>query len=129
MTVTVLAVLAAVAGIVAIIGVLAGAFLIHGLDSLGASDAVRVVPGLLLAGLYLLFARAAWTLRPWGWTLGVVVGVATVAYLGAILAVEWAELMRDAPPLAWMSVLVMVLAAIGLVAWFRTDVRAAFDRS
>ncbi len=128
-TITVLAILAAVAGVVAILGVLAGALVIHGPDSLDAGDAVRVLPGLALAVLYLVFARGAWTLRPWAWTLGVVIAVATVAYPAAILFVEWAELMRDAPPLAWMAVLVGALAAIGLIFWFRQDVREAFDRS
>ena len=128
-TITILAILAAVAGVVAILGVLAGALVIHGPESLDASDAIRVIPGLALAVLYLVFARGAWTLRPWGWMMGVVVGVATIAYLAAILFVEWGELMRDAPPLAWMSVLAMVIAAVGLIFWFRAEVRSAFDRS
>lgn len=128
-TITFLAIMAAVAGVLAILGVLAGALVIHGPDSLDAGDAVRVLPGIALAVLYLIFARGAWTLRPWAWTLGVVVAAGTIAYLAAILLVEWAELMRDAPPLAWLSVLTMVLAAVGLVLWFRQDVRAAFNRS
>ncbi|MGI8928956.1 MAG: hypothetical protein ACR2H0_05765 [Candidatus Limnocylindrales bacterium] len=41
----------------------------------------------------------------------------------------WAELMRDAPPLALMSVLVAVIAAVGLLFWFRPDVKAAFGRA
>jgi hypothetical protein len=127
-TVTVIAILAAIAGVGAVLGVLAGAFLIHGLASLDGGDAIRVVPGIALAALYLAFARGAWTLQSWGWTLGAIAGVGTIAYLAAILAVEWAELMRDAPPLAWMSLLVIVIAAVGLTFWFRPGVRAAFDR-
>ena len=127
-TITVLALLAAVGGVLALLGVLAGAFVIHGVESLDGGDAVRVVPGVVLAVLYLVFARGAWTLRPWAWTLGVIVGVGTIAYLGAILAVEWAELMRDGPPLAWASLLAILVAAAGLVVWLRPEVRAAFDR-
>lgn len=126
--VTVLSILAAVGGAAVVLGVLAGALAVHGLDSLDAADAVRVMPGLALAALYLVFARGAWTLRSWAWMLGVVVGVGTIAYLGAIIAVEWAELMRDAPPLALAAVLATVLAAVGLTFWFRPAVRAAFGR-
>ena len=128
MTVTILAILAAIAGIGAVLGVLAGAFLIHGLASLDGGDAVRVIPGIALAALYLAFARGAWALKSWGWALGAIAGVSTIAYLSAILAVEWAELMRDAPPLAWVSLLVIVAAAVSLTLWFRPAVRAAFDR-
>lgn len=128
-TVTILAILAAVGGVGAILGVLAGAFVVHGLASLDISDAVIVTPALVLAGLYLAFASGAWTLKAWAWTLGVVVGVATVVYVTAILVTQWAELMRDAPPLAWMALLVVVIAALGLVLWFRPHVKAAFDRA
>jgi len=42
-----------------VLGVLAGAFVIHGLDSLDsldASDAIIVIPALALSALYLAFA-------------------------------------------------------------------------
>ena len=126
--VTVAAVLAAIAGVVVILGVLAGAFLIHGVASLDAGDALIVTPGLVLAGMYLALAYGAWTLKPWAWTLGVVAAVATILYTAVILVAQWGELMRDAPPLAWMGVLVAVIAAIGLALWFRWDVTSAFDR-
>ena len=126
--VTAVAILAAVGGVLALLGVLAGALVIHGVDSLDGADALRVIPGVVLAVLYLVFARGAWMLKPWAWTLGVIIGAGTIAYLSVILAVEWAELMRDGPPLAWASLLVILLAAAGLVYWFRPGVRAAFDR-
>ena len=126
--VTVVATLAAIGGVLALLGVLAGALVIHGVDSLDGADALRVVPGVVLAVLYLVFARGAWMVRPWAWTLGVIVGVGTIAYLSVILAVEWAELMRDGPPLAWASLLVILVAAAGLVYWFRPEIRAAFAR-
>lgn len=121
-----MAILAGMGGVGAILAVLAGAFVIHGLDSLGATDAVIVVPALALAALYLAFAYGAWTLKSWAWTLGPVAAVATIVYVAAILITQWAELMRDAPPLAWMTLLVAVIAAVGLVVWFRPDVKAAF---
>ncbi len=53
----------------AVLGVLAGAFVIHGLASLDARDAIIVLPALGLAALYLAFAYGAWTLKSWGWRL------------------------------------------------------------
>ena len=126
---SVLAVLAAIGGIGAILGVLAGAFLIHGLPSLDGRDALIVTPALALAALYLAFAYGAWTVKPWAWTVGVVAGAGTVAYVIVILATQWGELMRDAPPLAWMSILVAVIAAAGVVVLFRADVKGAFGRT
>ena len=126
--VTILAIVAAIGGVGAVLAVLAGALVIHGLASLDATDAIIVTPALALAALYLALAHGAWTLKSWGWTLGVVAAVATIVYVAAILATQWAELMRDAPPLAWMAVLVAVVAAAGLVLWYRPDVKAAFDR-
>lgn len=126
--VTILATLAAVGGVGGVLGVLAGAFVVHGLASLDATDAIKVIPGLALAALYLAFAYGAWTLTSWAWTLGVVVGVASIVYVTAILVTQWGEFMRDASLLAWMLVLVAVIAAVGLVLWFRPDVKAAFVR-
>ena len=127
-TVTVAAILAALGGVGAILGILAGAFLIHGLASLDAGDALIVTPALALAALYLALAHGAWTLKPWAWTAGVVAAAATILYVAAILATQWGELMRDAPALAWIAVLVAAVAAVGLLLWFRPDVMAAFDR-
>ena len=105
------------------------AFVIHGIDSLDATDALIVLPALTLAGMYLVLARGAWTLQPWAWTLGLVAAVATNVYVIAIITTQWAELMRDSPALAWVSILVLIVAAIGLVAWFRQDVKAAFGEA
>jgi len=63
LSVTILAIPAAVGGVGAVLGVLAGAFLIHGLASLDATDAIIVLPALGLATLYLAFAYGAWTLK------------------------------------------------------------------
>jgi hypothetical protein len=126
-TVTVLAVLASIGGVGALIGVVAGAFLVHGLSSLDVGDAFIVIPGIALAAVYLAFARGAWALKPWGWTMGVVAGVGTVVYLAAILAAGWVDFMRDAPLLAWVSLLAIVIAGAGLRLWFRPEIRAAFE--
>ena len=127
-TVTIVAILAAVGGVGAVLAVLAGAFVVHGVDSLDATDALIVTPALVLAALYLALASGSWSLKPWAWTLGIVAAVATIAYVAAVLATQWGELMRDAPPLAWMAVLVALVAAVGLVLWFRPDVKEAFGR-
>jgi uncharacterized membrane protein len=127
-TVTILAVLAAVGGFGVVMGVLAGAFVIHGLDSLDGTDAVIVLPGVALAALYLAFAYAAWTLKAWGWTLGVLAGAVTVVYTTAVLVWGWAELMRDAPALAAIGALVGLIAAAGVFVLLRPEVKAAFGR-
>ena len=128
-TVTIVSILAAIGGVGAVLAVLAGAFVIHGLDSLDATDAVIVTPALLLAALYLALAFGAWTLKPWAWTLGIAAAIGTIVYVAAVLVTQWGELMRDAPPLAWMALLVAVIAAVGLVLWFRPDVKEAFGRN
>jgi uncharacterized RDD family membrane protein YckC len=127
--VTVYAILAAIAGVGTVLGALAGGFVIHGVDSLDVTDAVIVLPALALAALYLTFAYAAWNLRPWGWTLGMIAAVGTIVYASVILITSWGELMRDAPPFAVMGVLVVVIATAGLVTGFRPEVRAALRRS
>ena len=126
--VTFLAILAALGGVGIVLGVLAGALVIHGLDSLDTSDAVIVLPALALSALYLASAYAAWTLKSWGWTLGVVAGVATIVYTAAVLVGGWAELMRDAPPLAMIGVVIALIAAGSLFALFRPEAKAAFGR-
>lgn len=127
-SVTIYAILATIAGIGTILGALAGAFLIHGVDSLDGTDAAIVLPAVALAGLYLAFAYAAWNLKPWGWTIGVVAGIGTIAYTTVILLMSWGEFMRDAPPFAVIGVLVILVAAFGLVIGFRPEVKAAFRR-
>ena len=127
-SVTVLAILAAVGGIGAVLGVLAGS-VIHGLDSLDAVETLIVLGALGMAVLYAAFAYGAWTLKSWGWTLGTIAGVATIVLTTAVLLRGWADLMVDAPPLAFVSVLVVVIAAVALFFWFRPDVKDAFDRA
>lgn len=126
--VTVLAILAAIAGVGAILAVLAGA-VIHGPGSLDAIEGLIVAGALALAALCLAVAYGAWTLKPWAWTLGVVAGGATTLYMTAVLVRGWTDLMTDAPPLAVVALLVLVAAAAGLFAWSRPEVKAALRRA
>jgi hypothetical protein len=128
-SVTVLAVLAALGGVGAVLGALAGAFLVHGLATMDASDVLIVTPALVLAAVYLALAYGAWKLRAWGWVAGLIAGVGSIVYTSVVLVTSWGELMRDAPPLAVFGVVVIVIAAIGLVVWFRPEVKAAFQRA
>ncbi len=129
LSVTILAVLAAIGGIGAIVGVLAGATVVHGLGSLDAIEVIVVLVALAMSGLYLAFSYGAWTLRPWGWTLGIVAGASSIMYVTALLVRGWTDLVVDAPPLALIGVLVVVIATVGLFFWFRPDVKAAFGRA
>lgn len=128
LTVTIVTMLAAVGGVGAVLGVLAGS-VIHGLDSLDVIETIIVLAALVMSALYLAFAFGAWTLRSWAWPTGVVAGAATIVLTTAVLIRGWADLMVDAPPLAAMSVLVIVIAAVTLFFWFRPDVKAAFGRT
>ena len=127
-SVTILAILAAVGGLGAVLGVLAGS-VIHGLASLDAIETIIVLAALAMSALYLAFAYGAWTLQSWGWTLGVVAGAASIVLTTAVLVRGWADLMVDAPPFALIGVLVVVIAAVALFFWFRPDVKAAFERA
>lgn len=82
-----------------------------------------------MSALYLALAYGAWTLKSLGWTLGVVAGVTTIVLTTAVLVRGWADLMVDAPSLAMISVLAIIIAAVWLFSWFRPEVRAAFRRA
>ncbi len=129
LSVTILSILAALGGIGVVLAVLAGALVVHGIRSLDATDAVIILPLLAVAAVYLAFAYGAWTLRSWGWTLGVLAGAASIVYATGRLVGGWADLMVDAPPLALVGVLVVVIATVGLFLWFRPNVKAAFERA
>ena len=62
-----------------------------------------------------------------GWALGVLAGAASIVYATGRLVGGWADLMVDAPPLALVSVLVVVIATVALFLWFRPNVKAAFE--
>lgn len=92
--VTILAVLAAIGGVFAILGGLAllglgGLFAATGLGGLA------FVFGLLLLAVgvaELAFAYGAWTLQPWGWSLGILISVANVVISIVQVALGYAEI-------------------------------------
>lgn len=124
-SVTVLAILAALGGIAAVLGVFAGA-VVHGAGSPDAIEMIIILGALVLASLYLALGYRAWTLKSWGWSLGLVTGVASIVYMTAVLIRGWSDLLVDAPPLALVGLLVVAIAAVGLFFWFRPEVRRAF---
>jgi uncharacterized membrane protein (DUF2068 family) len=72
--VTILAILAAIGGVLGLLGGIAalgvgGAVAAGGLGGLLAIVGIVAIVQALLA---LAFAYGAWTLKPWGWTLGIV---------------------------------------------------------
>lgn len=127
LTVTILAILAAVGGVGAVLGIVVGA-VIHGPGSLDEIEAIMVLGALAMSALYVAFAYGAWKLRSWGWALGIVAGAASIVLTTAVLVRGWADLMVDAPPLAVVALLVIVIAAVSLFFWFRPEVKAAFER-
>jgi hypothetical protein len=72
--VTVLAVLAAVGGVLGLLGGIAALGLggVVAAGGLGGLLAVVGIVAIVQSVLALAFAYGAWTLKPWGWTLGIV---------------------------------------------------------
>ena len=120
--VTVLAVAAAALGVLAILGAGAWWNASEGLAWLprihGGERLIALV--LLTAGLSeLVFAYGAWMLRPWAWTLGVVLDVIVIAL--ALLQLGRLEYARH----------IVTIAIAGLTVWYLATprVRAVFGRS
>lgn len=117
--VTILAILAAVGGVLGLLGSVA---------LLGLSGATGVgggvlwgLIGLVLAVAYLAFAYGAWSLQPWGWSLGV--GIAAAGIL-------WALYWFTQPGGNIVSLLINVaISGVILYYLFQPDVKAAFGRS
>lgn len=95
MGVTILAVLALIGGVLGLIGglgIIAGGALIGGIVGGTAGVAFggfAFVVGIVTLGLAvadLFFAYGAWTLKPWGWSLGVILQLASLVWI-AISAV------------------------------------------
>ena len=76
---------------------------------------------LVVSILYLLFAYGAWTLKPWGWTLGVGLAVASVVITLIGLTQGTQELVGALISLAISGVILYYL--------FQPDVKAAFGRT
>ena len=107
--ITILAILAAIAGVIGLITYLPAI----GLGALA-------IIGLVLAIVYLAFAYGAWTLQAWGWTLGV-----ALAAVGILFALFWLTQGADV-----VTTLVnIVIPAVILYYLFQPDVKAAFGRT
>ena len=116
--VTILAILAAIGGVLGLLGSVA----LLGLFS--AAGGLYMILGLLtivLSVLYLVFAYGAWTLQPWGWTLGVGLAAASVVITLIGLTQGTQELVGALISLAISGVILYYL--------FQPDVKAAFGRT
>lgn len=115
--VTIIAVLAAIGGVLglvaslAVLGVLAGV----GFAGLGL---IFFLLGFVVSAVSLVFAYGAWTLKPWAWTLGIVLeGLAIINGLYGL---------SDGRSGAIVSI---AIAAVILWYLFRPEVKAAFGRA
>jgi len=123
--VTVLAILAAIGGV---LGLLAGVALVGlGGAAAGSADgplagmvAIIGVIAIVQSVLALAFAYGAWTLKSWGWTLGVVAEV-----IGLALAVVN---IVNGDPITGQIVSILIAAAI-LYYLFTPAVKQAFGRA
>jgi hypothetical protein len=123
--VTILAILAAIGGV---LGIIAGAALL-GFGGLAAGSGGGFLAGFIAifglvaiaqSVLLLAFAYGAWTLQPWGWTLGVVAEVIGLVLSGLSI------LNGD----SITSQIVSILIAVAILYYlFTPAVKAAFGRA
>jgi hypothetical protein len=123
--ITILAVLAAIGGV---LGLLAGAAL-AGLGGAAASGGSGFLAGFIFifgliavvqSVLLLAFAYGAWTLKPWAWTLGVAAEVIGLV-LSALFVINGANITSQ--------LVGIVIAGAILYYLFTPTVKAAFGRS
>jgi hypothetical protein len=123
--VTILAVLAAIGGV---LGIVAGAAL-AGIGGLVAGSGAGFLAGFIAvfgliaiaqSVLLLAFAYGAWTLQPWGWTLGVIAEV-----VGLVLSVLF---IVNGSSISSQIVGIVIAGAI-LYYLFTPSVKAAFGRA
>jgi hypothetical protein len=124
--VTILAVLAAIGGV---LGILAGVALLglgglaaagSGNGILGGSIAIFGLIAVVQSVLLLAFAYGAWMLKPWAWTLGVVAEV-----IGLILSVLF---IVNGSSISSQVIGIVISVAI-LYYLFTPNVKAAFGRA
>ena len=113
--IAILAVLAAIGAMYDLLLLLA---LFGGVPLFGGFVIMIAVTLLAVAIVTLVFAYGAWTLKPWAWTLGVV--------LEAVLIVFALYSLTRADPSA-----VVTLGIAGVILWylFQPSVKAAFERT
>ena len=124
--ITILAVLALVGGVFYLLSALASGFLGGGLAAtfvgtgVGGLFALLGIVALVLGIAYLAFAYGAWTLKPWGWILGV-----AIAVVGLALSLVYV-LQGDAITNQLISVVVDII----ILYYLNTpDVKKAFGRA
>ncbi len=121
--VTILAVLAALGGLFGLLGslgLITGAGVIA--QATGQDATMLMLTGLvslILSVLELVFAFGAWTLKPWGWTLGIVAEVISVLF--GLYSVVTGNAMN--------GIFSIIIAAIILWYLFQPNVKQAFGRA
>ncbi|MFN8632085.1 MAG: hypothetical protein U0838_17720 [Chloroflexota bacterium] len=134
---TVLAILAAISGVLSLLsalGFIAGAPLIPGVlagtDLEGSTTSLKsiaVVLGLgwlVIGAAQLAFAYGAWTLKPWGWMLGIVMESASIL-LTIVIGIMTGSLV--ATLIASLIPLIVALVIIGYLN--SSQVKTAFGRA
>jgi hypothetical protein len=131
--ITILAILALIGGVFGILGglaLLAGGALLGGM--LGGAEGVALggiafifgVIALAIAIADLAFAYGAWTLKPWGWSLGVIIQLANLV----VIAVQ-AVLSGDIAGTLSSSIISIAISAIILYYLNTPGVKQAFGRA
>lgn len=113
--VTIIAVLAAIGGVLGLIGSFT-LFSVFG--SAFGFVAAYALANVAISILLLVFAFGAWTLQPWAWTLGIVLEAVAIVF-GLYALVD-----GDAS-----AVVSIALAAVVLWYLFQPSVKAAFGRT
>ncbi len=116
--VTVIAVLAVLAAIGAVTNLFLSLVMFGTLAAFGGFLIVFAIDTLAVSIASLVFAYGAWTLRPWAWTLGVVLESVVVVF--TLYSLTNGSL---------SSLVTLGLAAITLWYLFQPSVKAAFGRS
>jgi hypothetical protein len=123
--VTIIAVLAAIGGVLGLLGSL-GLLALGGAIGAAGARAGLLFGSVLLTGLillvlsvaYLAFAYGAWTLKPWGWTLGI--GLAAISAVVAVLQLIGGDL---------SSIISIAISAVIIYYLMTPQVKAAFGRT
>ena len=131
--VTILAVLALIGGIFGLIaglGLMMGGALLGGM--MGGSQGVALggmafifgVAGIGIAIAELAFAYGAWTLKPWGWALGIIAAIANLLFI-VVMAVISGDLVAS----LISSVISIAIWAVVLYYLTTPQVKTAFGRA
>ncbi|HYK96088.1 MAG TPA: hypothetical protein VE011_09525 [Candidatus Dormibacteraeota bacterium] len=122
--VTVLAVLAAIGGVLGILGGVAllglGSLAVAGTGILGGAIAIFGLIAIVQSVLALAFAYGAWTLKPWAWTLGIVAEAIGIA-LSVLFIINGSSITSQA---------ISIIIAGAIIYYLMTPaVKAAFGKA